>query len=133
MLEPLLAGEARVVFGTRAWTSQASFSFWYVIGNKCGDVRRQPPLQLLAVGPDDVPQGDGDRVVPVARATGGGFAVEPEITARVLLAGERIYEVPVAYRARTREEGKKLTAFDGLRVLRTLVRCRIDPHRRPRV
>ena len=43
----------------------------------------------------------------------------------VLRAGERIYEVPIAYRARTREEGKKLTALDGLRVLRTLVRCRI--------
>ena len=36
----------------------------------------------------------------------------------------RIYEVPVSYKARSREEGKKLTAFDGLRVLRTLIRCR---------
>jgi len=53
------------------------------------------------------------------------FAIEPEIAARVLRAGERIYEVPIAYRARTRTEGKKLTALDGLRVLRTLVRCRI--------
>jgi dolichol-phosphate hexosyltransferase len=55
-----------------------------------------------------------------------GFAIEPEITARVLRSGERIYEVPITYRARSREEGKKLTAFDGLRVLRTLVRCRIS-------
>jgi hypothetical protein len=37
----------------------------------------------------------------------------------------RIYEVPIEYRARTREEGKKLTALDGLRVLRTLFRCRV--------
>ena len=34
VLEPLLSGEAQVVFGTRAWTSQSSFSFWYVMGNK---------------------------------------------------------------------------------------------------
>ena len=34
VLEPLISGEARVVFGTRAWTSQSSFSFWYVVGNK---------------------------------------------------------------------------------------------------
>jgi hypothetical protein len=33
--------------------------------------------------------------------------------------------VPITYKARSREEGKKLTALDGLRVLRTLVRCRI--------
>jgi hypothetical protein len=55
-----------------------------------------------------------------------GFAVEAEITARLLGSGVRIYEVPVEYRARSREEGKKLTALDGLRVLRTLVRCRLS-------
>jgi glycosyltransferase involved in cell wall biosynthesis len=54
-----------------------------------------------------------------------GFAVEAEIAARLLSRGVRIYEVPVEYRARSREEGKKLTALDGLRVLRTLLRCRI--------
>jgi hypothetical protein len=43
----------------------------------------------------------------------------------VLRSGERIHEVPISYRARGREAGKKLTAFDGLRVLRTLVRCRV--------
>ena len=55
-----------------------------------------------------------------------GFAIEPEIAARVLRAGERIHEVPISYRARSREAGKKLTAVDGLRVLRTLVRCRLE-------
>ena len=54
-----------------------------------------------------------------------GFAIEPEIAARVLGAGERIYEVPILYKARSRREGKKLTAMDGLRVLRALIRCRI--------
>jgi hypothetical protein len=55
-----------------------------------------------------------------------GFGIEPEIAARVLRSGEQIFEVPVTYYARSREEGKKLTAVDGLRVLRTLVRCRIS-------
>ncbi len=55
-----------------------------------------------------------------------GFAIEPEIAARVLQTGARIYEVPTSYHARGREEGKKLTSIDGLRVLRTLVRCKID-------
>ncbi|HEU0246203.1 MAG TPA: hypothetical protein VFR38_03885 [Gaiellaceae bacterium] len=50
---------------------------------------------------------------------------EPEIAARVLRAGERIHEVPISYKARGRDAGKKLTAFDGVRVLRTLVRCRV--------
>ena len=55
-----------------------------------------------------------------------GFAIEPEIAARVLRSGERIHEVPVTYHARSREDGKKLTALDGVRVLRTLLRCRVD-------
>ena len=56
-----------------------------------------------------------------------GFAIEAEITARLLQRGERIFEVPVHYKARPTEEGKKLTWVDGLRVLRTLVRCRLTP------
>jgi hypothetical protein len=54
-----------------------------------------------------------------------GFGIEAEITARLLRRGIRIYEVPVVYKARSREEGKKLTALDGVRVIWTLVRCRI--------
>jgi glycosyltransferase involved in cell wall biosynthesis len=53
-----------------------------------------------------------------------GFAIEPEITARLVQRGERIFEVPVHYRARSNEEGKKLTGADGFRVIATLVRCR---------
>ena len=53
-----------------------------------------------------------------------GFDIEPEIAARLLRRGERIFEMPVTYRARKTEEGKKLTSVDGFRVLRTLVRCR---------
>jgi hypothetical protein len=58
------------------------------------------------------------------RLRSAGFAIEPEIAARLVQRGERIFEVPVKYRARASEEGKKLTAVDGLRVLGTLLRCR---------
>src|SRR5262249_59590381 len=55
-----------------------------------------------------------------------GFAIEPEITARLVQRRERIFEVPVHYRARATDEGKKLTALDGFRVLGTLLRCRFS-------
>jgi glycosyltransferase involved in cell wall biosynthesis len=125
VVAPLLSGEATVVFGTRAWRSHTAFSFWYVVGNKAvtlaanvlfnsyvSDVMtcfKAMPTELF-------------RSLPLEE---NGFAIEPEIAARVLRAGERIYEVPIEYRARTREAGKKLTALDGLRVLGTLVRCRL--------
>jgi hypothetical protein len=54
-----------------------------------------------------------------------GFGIEPEVAAGLVLRGARIHEVPVPYRARRREEGKTLTALDGLRILRTLLHCRL--------
>jgi dolichol-phosphate hexosyltransferase len=125
VLEPLVSGEAAVVFGTRAWTSQSSFSFWYVMGNK--GVTFATNL-LYNCWISDVMtcykamRTELFRSLPLRER---GFAIEPEIAARVLRAGERIHEVPISYKARTREAGKKLTTLDGLRVLRTLVRCRV--------
>jgi hypothetical protein len=126
VLEPLLAGEAAVVFGTRAWTSQSSFSFWYVMGNKSVTFATN---FLYNCWISDVMtcykamRTELFRSLPLRER---GFAIEPEIAARVLRAGERIHEVPITYKARSREAGKKLTALDGLRVLRTLVRCRVS-------
>jgi glycosyltransferase involved in cell wall biosynthesis len=125
VLEPLVSGEARVVFGTRAWTSQSSFSFWYVIGNK-GVTFATNVLYNCWISDvmtcHKAMHTELFRKLPLRER---GFAIEPEIAARVLRAGERIHEVPISYRARGREAGKKLTAFDGIRVLRTLVRCRV--------
>jgi dolichol-phosphate hexosyltransferase len=125
LLDPLRSGEAQVVFGTRGFKSHSSYSFWYVVGNHA--------VTLLAgviynTWLSDMMTGQKAMATELFRSLDlreGGFAIEAEITARVIRAGVRIYEVPVVYRARTREQGKKLTAVDGLRVLRTLVRCRV--------
>jgi hypothetical protein len=53
------------------------------------------------------------------------FDIEPEITAKLLRAGHRIYEVPISYVARGREEGKKLTWRDGVTALAVLTRLRL--------
>jgi glycosyltransferase involved in cell wall biosynthesis len=125
LLEPLLAGDARVVFGTRSWSSHSAFSFWYVIGNKAVTFATNLIYNCWisdVMTCHKVMSTDLFRSLELRER---GFAIEPEIAARALRAGERIYEVPISYTARSREEGKKLTAVDGLRVLRTLVRCRI--------
>jgi hypothetical protein len=53
------------------------------------------------------------------------FGFEPEVTAKLLLAGETIHEVPISYDGRTRQEGKKISWRDGLESLRILVSCRL--------
>ena len=126
LLAPLLDGEARVVFGSRSWSSHAAFSFWYVMGNKGVTLATNVIYNCWISDVMTCHKAMSTELFRSLHLRERGFAIEPEITARVLRSGERIYEVPITYRARSREEGKKLTAFDGLRVLRTLVRCRVD-------
>lgn len=126
LLEPIVAGEAEAVFGVRGFQSHSAYSFWYVMGNKA--VTLSANLLYNSWLADimtchKVVTTDVFRALPLRER---GFAIEPEITARLLQRGVRVYEVPITYRARSRAEGKKLTAVDGLRVLRTLGRCRID-------
>jgi glycosyltransferase involved in cell wall biosynthesis len=125
LLEPLRAGEAEAVFGTRAFQAHSAYSFWYVVGNR--SVTFAANL-IYNTWISDLMTGHKALGTSLFRSLGlreRGFAIEAEITARLLGRGIRIYEVPVVYRARGREEGKKLTAVDGLRVLRTLLRCRV--------
>ena len=52
------------------------------------------------------------------------FDFEPEITAKVLRQGIRIYEVPISYAGREFDEGKKITWRDGFAALFALVKYR---------
>jgi len=125
LLEPLTDGRAKVVFGTRAWASHSAYSFWYVIGNKAVTQATNVLFNCWISDVMTCHKVMRTELFRSLRLRERGFGIEPEIAARVLQTGERIYEVPVTYSARSREQGKKLTALDGLRVLRTLVRCRV--------
>ncbi len=50
------------------------------------------------------------------------FEIEAEITAKVLRSNIEIIEVPIKYEPR--QEGKKLTPWDGLPTLKKLITCR---------
>ncbi len=52
------------------------------------------------------------------------FDFEPEITAKLLLAGYQIHEVPIGYTPRTQDEGKTICVIDGIEAILTLFRCR---------
>jgi len=54
-----------------------------------------------------------------------GFDFEPELTARILLAGHRILEVPIGYEPRTATEGKTIGWIDGLDAVYALLKCRL--------
>jgi glycosyltransferase involved in cell wall biosynthesis len=125
LLAPLRNGDALAVFGTRGFQSHSAYSFWYVVGNRAVTFAAN---LLYNSWVSDMMTGQKAMATELFRSLElreGGFAIEAEITARLLRRGIRIYEVPIGYTARSRDEGKKLSALDGLRVLRTLVRCRV--------
>jgi glycosyltransferase involved in cell wall biosynthesis len=125
LLAPLRAGDAQAVFGTRGFQSHSAFSFWYVVGNRAVtfalNLLYNSWVSDMMTGQKAMPT----EIFRELKLRERGFAIEAEITARLLRRGIRIYEVPIDYTARSREDGKKLTAVDGLRVLRTLLRCRV--------
>jgi glycosyltransferase involved in cell wall biosynthesis len=127
LMPPLLDGRANASFGVRAFDGYTSHSFLFVLGNKgvtlaCNVLFNVYLHDIMTC--HKMIRTDVFRSLPLRSA---GFAIEPEITARLVQHGERIFEVPVHYRARATEEGKKLTALDGFRVIATLLRCRLSP------
>jgi dolichol-phosphate hexosyltransferase len=126
LLEPLLSGEAAAVYGVRGFQAHSAYSFWYVLGNRAVTFTANALFNAWLSDLMTCFKVLSTDLFRSLRLREQGFAIEAEITARLLRAGIVIYEVPVTYRARRREEGKKLTAVDGLRVLATLARCRVD-------
>jgi glycosyltransferase involved in cell wall biosynthesis len=124
LLGPLQEVRANAVFGVRAFDGYTSHSFLFVLGNKLVTLVANALFNVYLrdlMTCHKAVRTDLLRALPLKEP---GFGIEPEITARLLQRGERIFEVPVSYQARSDEEGKKLTALDGLRVTRTLIRCR---------
>jgi dolichol-phosphate hexosyltransferase len=126
MLPALRDDHTDAVFGTRVWQAHSAYSYWYVMGNR---VINTAANMLYNVWLSDCMA--GLKVIPTELFRSlplreNGFAFEAEITARLLRHGARIYEVPVTYSARRREEGKKLYARDGFRMLGVFLRCRFD-------
>jgi hypothetical protein len=113
----------------RAFDGYTSHSFMYVMGNKgvtlAANILFNVYLRDLMTCHKMI-RTDVFRALPLQAR---GFDIEPEIAARLLQRGERIYEVPVHYKARSTADGKKLTSADGFRVLRTLLRCRLSGRR----
>ncbi len=125
LIAPIQRGDARVVYGVRSYGGHAAYSFWFVVGNKL--------LALFASLLFDSWLTDIETCLKVAptslwRRAGvrsSGFGIEAEVTAKFLRMGERIFEVPISYRARGREEGKKIEWSDGVKAGWILTRIRL--------
>src|SRR4051794_32993589 len=125
LLPPLIDGTANAVFGVRAFDGFTSHSYLYVLGNRAVTLAANVLFNVYVKDLMTMHKAIRTDIFRSLSLREPGFAIEAEITARLLQRGERIFEVPVSYKARATEEGKKLTWVDGVRTLRTLLRCRL--------
>lgn len=125
LLAPFARPGVTVVYGTRSFTSHTAYSFWFVIGNRFVNLWSNILYNTYL---SDLETGFKVMSLETWRSLdlrSDGFELEPETTAKLLRRGHRIYEVPISYTARSREEGKKLTWIDGLKAVWTLLRLRV--------
>jgi glycosyltransferase involved in cell wall biosynthesis len=124
LISPILRGRADVVFGTRGFAGHSAYSYWFVIGNRLVTTFTNILFNCYI---QDMETGFKVMRTSLMRRLGlqgDRFDVEPQITGRILRLGYRIYEVPIDYSARTREQGKKLTWRDGVKALFVLLQIR---------
>ncbi len=129
LLAPIERGRAEVVYGSRSFAAHSAYSFWFVIGNKLVTLWTNVLFNSYLSDMETC-----YKLMPLSvwrslDLKSNRFDIEPEITAKLLKSGHRIYEVPISYAARGRVEGKKLTWRDGVTALWTLWRIRVAPGR----
>jgi glycosyltransferase involved in cell wall biosynthesis len=129
MLRPLLEGQARVVYGSRFTGQRRNMLFWHWVGNRFLSLVTNVLYNTTLSDMETCYKMMDAEVVRSIRLTANGFDIEPEITAKVLRLGERIWEVPISYAGRELDEGKKISWRDGLPALWTLIKVRFSPRR----
>ncbi len=126
LIRPIVEGKADVVFGSRflgARPHQVS-SFWHYVGNRAlttlsnvfTNLRLTDMETCYKVFSREVIQ----QIAPSLKSK--RFGIEPELTARVARAKFRVFEVPIRYRGRSFDEGKKIRLRDGIEAIWCIVR-----------
>ncbi len=123
-VQPVLDGDAEVVYGARTFGGATAHSFWYVLGNRGTTMAANALFNCWIADLHTC-----IKLLPLALfrsldLTEERFGLDTELTARLLAAGYRPYEIPVRYKARTHAAGKKITWRDGVEALGILLRVR---------
>jgi glycosyltransferase involved in cell wall biosynthesis len=124
ILAPLLRGEAEVVYGSRFLGRSARVPLRSRLANRFLTALTNVLFGARLTDMETAYKAFRRDVLKDLRLRCVRFDFEPEITAKLLLAGRRIHEVPISYNPRTHEAGKKISWIDGLEAIYTLVRCR---------
>ena len=128
LVNPILAGEADVVFGSRfLGEERPSFGSYgiYYLGNRFLTHLTRVLFSTNITDLNTCYKVFHKRALRGVKLHGNRFELDPEITAKVLRKKVRFLEFPVSYKGRSRKDGKKITWKDGIRASLTLIRYRM--------
>lgn len=117
-------GSADVVYGSRFLGDHRVFLFWHYMGNKVLTLITNILYNTILTDMETGVKAFRREAIKDIKIKSNGFDFEPEITAKILKKGLRLYEVPITYRGRGYDEGKKIHWYDGLWALKALIRFR---------
>jgi glycosyltransferase involved in cell wall biosynthesis len=125
LLKPLHEGIAKVVYGSRFLGGpRKAMNFWNMVANKILTLVTNILYNAILSDMETCYKVFRSDVVVGMKIRARGFEFEPEVTAKVLKQGIRIYEVPISYNGREWTEGKKIKWTDGPIALWTLIKYR---------
>src|SRR6516165_11900220 len=124
LLKPILDGKARVVYGSRFTGERKNMLPLHWFGNRFLSLVTNMLYSSTLSDMETCYKLFDAQVLEGITIESDRFDFEPEITAKVLRRGHRIYEVPISYAGREHDEGKKITWRDGVGALKALVKYR---------
>jgi len=128
LLRPILTNKSKVVYGSRFLGEHKAMYFWHMLGNKMLTLITNILFDSTLTDMETCYKVFTRDIAADLKLRSNRWGFDPEITAKIMRMGHRIYEVPISYAGRERWEGKKIHAWrDGPRVLLTLLRYRFLP------
>jgi glycosyltransferase involved in cell wall biosynthesis len=124
LLRPILEGRTQVVYGSRFLGEHKAMYFWHSLGNKALTLLTNILFDTTLTDMETCYKVFTREVACSFRLRSARWGIDPELTAKILKRGHRIYEVPIAYNGREFWEGKKISWRDGFVVLASLLRYR---------
>jgi glycosyltransferase involved in cell wall biosynthesis len=124
LIRPIEEGRVKVTYGSRFLGPRKAMMFWHMLGNKFLTLLTNVLYNAILSDMETcykVFRADVIRDIPLRSRR---FEFEPEITAKVLKRGHRIFEVPISYYGREYHEGKKISWRDGPKAAWTLIKYR---------
>ena len=128
LLQPILKGQADVVFGSRfmGGNPHRILFFWHSIGNRFLTFISNVFTNLNLTDMETCYKLFRADIIKSLTLREHRFGFEPEVTAKVSrVPGVRIYEVGISYYGRTYAEGKKIGWKDGFRAIYCILKYNI--------